>query len=233
MNVNLERIGDVVLLDTGVGEKRFNPASLAALDAAIDEVVAVRDGGDQVALVVTGSDKFFSNGIDLDWMLGEQAQSSPDTVPNFLGSMLGLWARVLSLPIPTVAALNGHAFAGGAMWALAFDHVLMRADRGYWCVNEVLLQMPLAPGMLAILDAKLPAPTQRKAILTAHRFDGAAAVAAGIADEALDDAELRPRAIELAQSLVPTANPILGRLKEDLYAPALATLRAGKIPSVS
>lgn len=230
MDLHLERIGDVLLLDTGVGEKRFNPQSLASLSAAIDDVVAIRNGGDQVALVVTGSDKFFSNGIDLDWMLSEEAQSSPDTVNDFLASMLGLWARVLSLPIPTIAAVNGHAFAGGAMWALAFDHVLMRSDRGYWCVNEVLLQMPLAPGMLAILDAKLPAPTQRKAILTAHRFDGAAAVAAGIADEALDEADLRPRAIELAQSLVPTANPILGRLKEDLYADALAVLRAGQVP---
>ncbi|MFK7919656.1 MAG: enoyl-CoA hydratase-related protein [Ilumatobacter sp.] len=231
MDLNLERIGDVIVLDTGVGEKRFNPESVAALNSALDDVMAIRDGGDQIALVVTGSDKFFSNGIDLEWMFGDEAQASPDTIPDFLASMMGTWARILSLPIPTVAAINGHAFAGGAMYALSFDHVLMRADRGYWCVNEVLLQMPLAAGMQALLEAKLPAPTLRKAILTAHRFDGASAVAAGIADEALDDADLRPRAIELAQSLAPTANPILGRLKEDLYAQTLAALRAGDVPT--
>ena len=228
---NLERTGDVIVLGMGEGEKRFNPTTVAAMNSALDEVETVVASGEQIALVTTGSDKFFSNGIDLDWMFGPEAQATPDTIPEFLASMMGLWARVLSMPIPTVAAVNGHAFAGGAMFVLAHDHVLMRSDRGYWCVNEVLLKLPLAPGMQAILEAKLPKPTLRKAILTAHRFDAAAAVAAGIADEAHDGAVLRERAVELAQTLAPTANPILGRLKEDLYAGALAALRAGDVPA--
>jgi enoyl-CoA hydratase/carnithine racemase len=184
------------------------------------------------SLVTTGSGKFFSNGIDLDWMLGETARQDPETVTNSLAAMLDVWARVMSLPIPTVAAVNGHAFAGGAMFALAHDHVLMRADRGFWCVNEVLLQLPLAPGMQAILQARLPAPTARRAILTAHRFNGPDAVAGSIADEIHDADNLRPRAIELARSLAPTAAPVLGRLKEDLYAGTLATLREGAVPSL-
>lgn len=231
MNVNLERIGDVVVLDMGDGEKRFNPTSIAAMNAVLDEVDAVVAAGDQIAMVTTGSDKYFSNGIDLDWMFGPDAQATPETIPDFLASMMGLWARVLSLPIPTVAAVNGHAFAGGAMFVLAHDHVLMRSDRGYWCVNEVLLKLPLAPGMQAILEAKLPKPTLRRAILTAHRFNASDAVTAGIADDEHDGSVLRERAVEFAQSLAPTAHPILGRLKEDLYVDALAALRAGEIPT--
>lgn len=231
MEPNLERIGDVIVLDMGAGEKRFNPTAIAAMNASLDEIDTHVSAGEQIALVTTGSDKYFTNGIDLDWMFGPEAQASPETIPDFLASMMGVWARVLALPIPTVAAVNGHAFAGGAMFVLAHDHVLMRADRGYWCVNEVLLQLPLAPGMQAILEAKLPRPTLRKAILTAHRFDAAAAVDAGIADEAHDGAVLRDRAVELAQSLAPTANPILGRLKEDLYVEALTALRAGEVPT--
>ncbi len=231
MNPTLTRDGDVIVLDMGVGEKRFNPTSITAMNSQLDQVEAWANEGGPLALVTTGSDKFFSNGIDLDWMFGSEAQAAPDTIPDFLASMMGLWARVLALPIPTVAAVNGHAFAGGAMFVLAHDHVLMRSDRGFWCVNEVLLKLPLAPGMQAILEAKLPKPTLRKAILTAHRFDGDAAVAAGIADEAHDDSVLRSRALELAASLAPTAHPILGRLKEDLYADALRTLRAGEVPS--
>lgn len=217
----------------GAGEKRFNPESVAAMNAALDDVDSIVTAGEQISLVTTGSDKFFTNGIDLDWMFGDDAQASPEIIPDFIASMMGLWARVLALPIPTVAAVNGHAFAGGAMFVLAHDHVLMRSDRGYWCVNEVLLKLPLAPGMQAILEAKLPKPTVRKAILTAHRFDATSAVAAGIADEAHDGTVLRDRAVQLGQSLAPTANPILGRLKEDLYADVLATLRAGEVPALS
>ena len=171
-NLSLTRHDDVILLDLGDGENRFNPTSVGRLAVVIDEVEAIAAAGEKVGLVTSGSGKFFSNGIDLDWMFGDEAQAAPQAIPDALGAMLDAWARVMSLPIPTVAAVNGHAFAGGAMFALAHDHVLMRADRGFWCVNEVLLQLPLAPAMQALLQARLPAPTARRAILTAHRFDG-------------------------------------------------------------
>ncbi|MFT6392394.1 MAG: enoyl-CoA hydratase/carnithine racemase, partial [Ilumatobacter sp.] len=135
MELQLERIGDVFLLDMGEGEKRFNPDAIAALNGALDQVEDAYSTGEQVALVTTGTGKFFSNGIDLDWMFGDE----PKDVPAFLQSMMEMWARVMSLPIPTVAAINGHAFAGGAMFSQAHDHVLMRSDRGFWCVNEALL----------------------------------------------------------------------------------------------
>ncbi len=229
MDVKLERTGDVFVLDMGEGENRFNPTSLAQLNEAIDTVEAATTGDDreQVALVTTATGKIFSNGIDLEWMMSDAA----DDVEGFIRDMQGVWARVMSLPIPTVAAVNGHAFAGGAMFTLAHDRIVMRADRGFWCVNEALLGMPFTPGMQAILTARLTGPTARKAMLTAHRFGGDDAVAASIADEAHADAEVRPRAIELAQSLAPTANPIIGRLKEDLYAATLATLREGASPA--
>jgi enoyl-CoA hydratase/carnithine racemase len=219
----LERHGDVFLLDMGEGEKRFNPTFIAHLNELLDDVETTEG---PCALVTTGTGKFFSNGLDLDWMMSGET----DDPMAFVGDIMRTWARVLSLPMPTVAAINGHAFAGGAMFSLAHDNILMRADRGYWCVNEVLLELRLAPGMQAILSARLTEATARKAILTAHRFDGAAALAASIADEIHSEEALRPRAIELAQSLAHTARPILGVLKEDLYADVLATLRAGDRP---
>ena len=50
----------------------------------------------------------------------------------------------LCLPIPTVALINGHAFAGGCLLALAHDYRIMRSDRGYMCMNEILLPSPLS-----------------------------------------------------------------------------------------
>ena len=213
------------------GENRFNPTSIADWNAALDQVeAAVAEPDASCALVTTGTGKFFSNGIDLDWLGAALQDPDIDDPMSMVADMQQMWARVMSLPVPTVAAVNGHAFAGGAMFALAHDQVLMREDRGFWCVNELLLRMRFTPGMQALLSSRLPIPTARKAILTAHRFAGPEALAGGIADVLHNEQELVPSAIELAQSLAATAHPTLRILKEDLFPEALAALRSGAAP---
>ncbi len=214
------------------GENRFNPTSIADWNAALDQVEAAAGEPDAAcALVTTGTGKFFSNGIDLDWLGAAFQDPDVDNPMSMVADMQQMWARVMSLPVPTVAAVNGHAFAGGAMFALAHDHVLMREDRGFWCVNELLLRMRFTPGMQALLSSRLPITTARKAILTAHRFAGPQALAGGIADALHGEHELVPSAVELAQSLAATAHPTLGILKEDLFPAALAALRSGAAPA--
>jgi enoyl-CoA hydratase/carnithine racemase len=226
--MHLEKHGDVFVLTMDDGENRFNPTSLSEIDAHLDTVVAYAGQPDTpCALVTTGTGKFFSNGLDLDWMMSGEA----DDPMAMVSDMMRMCARVMSLPMPTVAAVNGHAFAGGAMFTLAHDHVLMRQDRGYWCVNEAVLRMRLTPGMQAILSGRLPAPTARRAILTARRFDAASALDGGIVDAVHDEEQLVPAAIELARSLAPTAHPVLAALKEDLYADVLPVLRRAEGPA--
>ncbi len=224
--MTIERHGDVFVMTMDDDENRFNPTSIDAINAALDQVDEAAAAGGPVALVTTGSGKFFSNGIDLEFMFAQD----DDGIRAFIKQMLNLWGRVMAAPVPTVAAVNGHAFAGGAMFTQAHDRVLMRSDRGYWCVNEVLLKLPLTPGMQAILQRRLPAQTFRKAILSAHRFGADEALAGGIVDEIHGPDELVGRAIELARELAPTADPILGRLKADLYADVLPLLREGRVP---
>ena len=110
-------------------------------------------------MVTAGAGKFFSNGLGLDWL-----GTGEEDMFGFLADVPGLWARILEAPFPTVAAVNGHAFAGGAMFALAFDQRVMREDRGFWCVNEVLLGMDLTPGMGALVQARLDKHTAHKAV---------------------------------------------------------------------
>ncbi|MEI2650788.1 MAG: enoyl-CoA hydratase/isomerase family protein [Microthrixaceae bacterium] len=74
-----------------------------------------------MALVVTGSGKFFSNGLDLDWM-----SEHPDDSAEMLRGVHRLLGRMLLLDMYTVAAINGHAFAGGAMLTCGFDERVMR-----------------------------------------------------------------------------------------------------------
>jgi enoyl-CoA hydratase/carnithine racemase len=215
--IDLERHGAVFVLRMKAGENRFNPTSIEALGDALDEVEA-SDG--PAALVTTGEGKFYSNGLDLVWMRGQ----APDAIGAFLASFQRLLARLLAFPLPTVAALNGHAFAGGAMFSLAHDFRVMREDRGYFCVPEVDLGFPLAPGLMAILRARVPRTLLHEAIVTGRRYGGSELVAGGIVEAALSEAEVVPRAVERAAALAGKDRATLAALKRGLYAETLAVL---------
>jgi Delta3-Delta2-enoyl-CoA isomerase len=135
---SLDRTGAVFVLTLGDDENRFHPDRLTTINAALDEVEAA-DG--PKAVVTTGVGKFYSNGLDLDFMA-----SNPDASEANLAQVHSLLARVLAFPTPIVAAVQGHAFAAGAMLALAHDLTVMRADRGYFCLPEVDLGIPFTAG---------------------------------------------------------------------------------------
>ncbi len=220
--VSIEADGEVVVLRLIDHDNRFNRRSLDAINAGLDRI---DDTQDPKALVVVGTGKFFSNGLDLDWL-----GTGEEDMVGFIADVMAMWARILAAPYPTVAAVNGHAFAGGAMFALAFDQRVMRVDRGFWCVNELLLGMDLPPGMAAIVQAKLPAPVAHKAVTTAHRFSADEALRAGFVDATADETTVLPVAIERAAALTATSGPTLGALKRRLYGPTIALLEDGARP---
>src|SRR3954463_3515242 len=133
--VELERVGSVWVLRMRDGENRFNRTSIDELHAALDEVEGTEG---PAALVTTGEGKFFSNGLDLDWLM-----SGAEGTEGFIDEVHRLPGRGLGFGAVTVAAVNGHAFAGGGMLAVAHDYVVMREDRGFWCLPEVDLGLPL------------------------------------------------------------------------------------------
>jgi hypothetical protein len=77
---------------------------------------------------------------------------------------------LLTFPMPTVALLNGHTFAGGLMVAMMHDYRIMNPHRGYLCLNELELGMGLRPPMCSIFREKVGAGTFRRLILEAVRF---------------------------------------------------------------
>jgi enoyl-CoA hydratase/carnithine racemase len=107
----LDRHGSVFVLTLGDDENRFHPERLAAISAALDEVEAAEGAK---AVVTTGVGKFYSNGLDLDFM-----STHPDDAESVLNDVHALFARVLTFPAPIAGALQGHTFAAGAMLALA------------------------------------------------------------------------------------------------------------------
>lgn len=213
--IELETRDAVRILNLREGENRFNRATVDAMNAALDEVAAV-DG--PVALVTVGDGKFFSNGLDLEWMSTDGADD-----PDFLDDVHRLLGRILGLDMFTVAAINGHAFAGGAMLAAAHDHRIMREDRGYWCLPEVDLGLPLTPAMYAVLDAHLPRPMLADAALTGRRFNGPDALASGIVTELAAEDTLLDRAMEVAAAQAGKDRHVIAEHKKLLYGTALAT----------
>jgi Delta3-Delta2-enoyl-CoA isomerase len=213
----LERDGDVFILNLGDDENRFNPPWVQAVTAALDEVEAA-DG--PKALVTTASGKFWSNGLDLAW-IGEhleEAQAFIDTVHE-------LFARQLLLSVPSVAAIQGHCFAAGAMLAQAHDFRVMRADRGFWCTPEVDILIPFTPGMAALLQARLPTNTAHEAMTMGRRYGGADALSAGIVQAAVGEDELLDHAKSIAASLAAKDARTLGRIKARMYGDVAAVLR--------
>src|SRR3954469_18580062 len=212
----LERDGAVFVLDLGDTENRFNSDSLAELAALLDEVEGAEG---PKALVVRATGKYWSNGLDLDWMLAEPERAGP-----LLAGVHALFARILVMPVPTVAAITGHAYAAGAMLTVAHDFKVMRADRGYWCLPEVDLALPFTPGMNALLVAKLPKRTAHEAMTTARRSTAPEALEAGILDATAKETAVVSTAIDRAAALASKASPALGEIKTRLYADALAAL---------
>lgn len=214
---SLDREGDVFLLDLGDGENRFNADSVGALEALLDEVAAAPGPR---ALVTTAAGKFWSNGLDLEWM-----GAHGDEVGAFVARVHALLGRVLALPLPTVAAIQGHCFAAGAMLALAHDFRVMRADRGFFCLPEADIKIPFTPAMAALIQARLSKKTAHEAMVTARRYGGEDAAAAGIVDDAVGEDQVVARAIEIAAGLAPKDGATLGAIKEGMYPAALALLR--------
>jgi enoyl-CoA hydratase/carnithine racemase len=218
--MNLEKSGPVYILRLGEGENRFNPASVAEISGLIAEV---ESASGPRALVTTGTGKFWSNGLDLDWATATGAPLSELVDP-----VQELFARVLEAGFPTVAAIQGHCYAAGAMLALAHDVRIMREDRGFLCLPEVDLGMSFTPGMNGLVTAKLTPQAAHQAMAFGRRYGGQEARAAGIVDETAAEGDLLERAVEYASELSGKDPATLTAIKRALYGPTLRLLRSGE-----
>ena len=214
--LELEQQGEVWVLRVDEGENRFSAEVIRRWNELLDEAEAAPA---PKALVTTGSGKFYSNGLDLDYLQSGEVDSA-----EYLGSVLAIMSRILTFPAITVAAMNGHAFGAGAQVALAHDYRVMRRDRGYFCMPEIDLGMSLHPGMTALIQARLPVQTAHEVIATGTRYSGELALERRIVDRLEDEAAVVSSAVEWAASLAAKASPVMTRLKAEMYPQVVAAL---------
>ncbi|MCV7198170.1 enoyl-CoA hydratase-related protein [Mycobacterium angelicum] len=215
MTISLHYDEKIAVLDLGDDENRFSPSFLDDINAHLDEIVA----GNAHGLVTTAVGKFYSNGLDLDW-LGAHG----DQTTWYVGRVHALLARMLTLPIPTAAAIVGHAFGAGAMLATAHDFRVMRADRGYFCFPEVDIRIPFTDGMAALIQAKLSPQTAVASMTTGRRFGGQDAARVGIVDATAAEGDVTATAVEMLRPLGGKDPGTLGAIKQTMFAPAIAAL---------
>jgi enoyl-CoA hydratase/carnithine racemase len=216
MTISLAYNDKIAILELGDDENRFSPGFLDEIDTHLDEIVA----GGADGLVTTAGGKFYTNGLDLDWLTahGEQYQW-------YVGRVHALLARVLTLPIPTAAAVVGHAFGAGAMLALAHDFRVMRADRGYFCFPEVDIHIPFTPGMAALIQTKLAPQAAIASMTTGRRFGGGDAASIGIVDATAAEGAATDAAVDLLRPLSGKSQETLGAIKQTMFAHAVEVLQ--------
>eukprot|EP00756_Hemistasia_phaeocysticola_P002944 Hpha_TRINITY_DN11971_c0_g1::TRINITY_DN11971_c0_g1_i3::g.20651::m.20651 len=207
---------------TPKAEHRWNPVSVEGLHSILDTLEA-----DQTvqSLVVAAKGKFWSNGMDLQWV----DQASPEEGAQCNRRLNDLMARVLCFPVPTVAAFQGHWCAAGGMFGLCFDYRVMANNRGYFFVPGVDLGIVYSPFQTELMKAKLPQPMHRDVIvLNLKRWKATELVSVGVVDETCPGAETEKVAVAAASRLCAkgrgAARKALQPIKQNVYSRVLSAL---------
>lgn len=208
-----ERVG--VLTFTCPPENRLHPDLVREFLQVLAEVETQDEVG---ALVITSPDaKFFSTGLDLAWLM--EHQGDPREVTEYLLSVNRLFHRCTLYPKPTVAALNGHTFAAGLFWAAHLDFRFMRQDRGWICLPEVDINIPLLPGMIAICQATMTPQGFRRLYYTGERLTGPQALEIGFVDGVASADQLVPHCVQFAASLAKKRTRTYAEMKRRIREP--------------
>lgn len=123
---------------------------------------------------------------------------------------------VYSYPMPTIALLNGHAFAGGFMLAMYHDYRIQNPSKGFLCINELEFGVPLQAPMMHVFREKLTPNVCRDVVLEAKRFPGPEALRVGIVD-GLGGVEETVKFVKERKLVLMPKTEIYGVMKEEMY----------------
>lgn len=214
--IDLTEEDGVFTLTMNDNENRWNTSFVRAFSEALDEVE--NSTGPAALITRSASEKFFSNGLDLDWLASEGEHRGGDRAA-FGAEFMTLMGRIITLPVPSIAAINGHAFGAGFMSALCHDVRVMRKDRGFACANEMQLGMKIPTPELALFRHKMPADAFFETVQLARRWSGPDAQVAGIVQQTAELDALPAVALARAKELAPLGanRELFAQQKERLF----------------
>jgi enoyl-CoA hydratase len=202
---------------------RLAHGKVSALDIELCRAITLimRAHTDAAAIVLTGTGSVFSAGVDLRRI----RDGGRSYIAEFLPALDEAFLAVFDAPRPVVAAINGHALAGGCLLAAACDLRLMSAGR--IGVTEMPVGLPFPLAGLEIMRYAF-GPATNRLVFTAEKMGAAAAHARGLVDELVGSNELMNRALQRAQALaaIPTATYAL--TKEQLHRPTKQLIDEGR-----
>ena len=215
--IKLEKKESIYFLTMDADENRWNTTFVREIADALDAIE--NDDGPGALITSSTNQKFYSNGLDLEWMQAPEKHPDGGDRNVFGEEFMYLMGRFITLPIPTICAINGHAFGAGFMFALSHDVRIMREDRGFICANEMQLGLPIPRPELALFKHKMSANSFFETVQLSKRWTGSNALKAGIIQGVCSYEELPEVTQKKAEELAPLANnrKNFGLQKEMLY----------------
>ena len=186
---------------------------LEALDAALGEA----ERGGARAVVLTGTGSIFSAGVDLFRMTNEGAAY----VERFYPILIAAIGRLFRFPRPVVAAINGHAIAGGCILAQACDQRIMAAGKGRIGVPELLVGVPFPALVLEVMRFAVAPQHLQQIVYSGQSFLPEEALAKGLLDEVVEAETLAARAHDMASKLASLGADSFRLTKAQLRADAI------------
>jgi enoyl-CoA hydratase len=204
-----------------MADGKANTMSIDFCEAMTERFEEVRISSAR-AVVITGSGKIFSAGVDL---LRLQEGGRP-YIRKFLPALSTMFETVFSHPKPVVAAINGHAVAGGCVLACAADRRLMAREGGRIGVTELLVGVPFPAIAMEIMRHATAPQYFADTIFSGATFPPTDAVVRGLGDELVDPVVLLDRAVAAAQALAALPPYAFVLTKRQTRQPALERLES-------
>jgi enoyl-CoA hydratase len=217
-SVRLEREGELALLT--LDRPPVNAIDLDLLLEAGRLLQELEMDADVRALVVTGAGRCFSAGLDLRVV----PAYSVDRQRDMIRALNAMVLRLYRLPMPTVAAVNGHAIAGGLVIALACDHRVGTTGPCRIGLTEARAGVPFPAAPRAVVQAELAPAVVRRLVLGARNLDAKEALAADLLDELHEPERITGRAREVARALAEAPRSVYGRVKQQFRAKTIEEL---------
>lgn len=213
--------GTAAVLAMNTAENRHNPEFITEFNQHLDAIEA--DKAVKSIVLTSANDKSWSLGIDLEWM--SEPSNTPEIIADFMTSVTHLLKRIVTFPMPVIAALNGHSFGNGAVLACACDFRFMKSDKGFFCFPEVDVMVPFFPSMFPLINKAIPQTFFNRLAMSGQRVNAQALLDNKVVEDVFENEdELQKGVLEFAQQFNKN-RWIYGQNKTQMNKQILSTMK--------